>query len=88
MVITDYHINIKAIKPFVYELTIKHRENGRQFGIICQSQIPPNIEGVFDAFKNNRKEFFIDIESEVVKDTPPVVVPTQSSTINSGSVVS
>ena len=88
MEITDYHINIKPLKPFVYELFVKHRESNRNFGVVCQSQQPPTIEGVFEAFKANHKNFFVDIESEVIQDTPPVVVPVVTPTTDSGSMAS
>jgi hypothetical protein len=83
MVITDYHINIKPIKPFFYELSVKHIATNRNFGVVCQSQIPPTIEGVFEAFKANHRNFFIDVESEIIKDTPPVVVPVVTPTTGS-----
>ena len=88
MEITDYHINIKPLKPFFYELSVKHRESNRNFGVIYQSNFPPTIEGVFESFKANHKNFFVDIEAEVIKDTPPVVVPVVTPTTDSGSISS
>lgn len=88
MVITDYHINIKPLKPFVYELSVKHIATNTNFGVVCQSQIPPTIEGVFESFKANFRNFFVDVDAEVTVITPPVVVPVVTPTTDSGSISS
>jgi hypothetical protein len=83
---TDYEINIKPIKPFVYELLVKHKVTGVRYGTMCQSPHPPTIDGALQAFIQQPKNFFIDIDSEVVKDIPPVEVVVESPTTASVGV--
>ena len=88
MEITDYTITVTPVKPFFYELSVKHKEYNRNFGVVCQSPTPPTTEGVWEAFKANHKNFYIDVDAQVIKDTPPVEVPAVTPTTDSGSISS
>lgn len=65
MNIDDFAYNFRQISPVHIELILTNPEK-TSFGIIIQAQGIPQKEWVFELFKQKFKEFFIDIESQVV----------------------
>jgi len=43
-------------------------KDGNRFGVIYNSMVPAPNEFIFNEFIKNKNNFFIDIDSEIVKD--------------------
>lgn len=65
MNITDFSFQTRQVMPRFFE-TILTAPNGNRFGVIYRSMAPAPDAAIFEGFKQNKKAFFIEVDSVVV----------------------
>lgn len=74
MDINSYQFHPRQINRTTWE-TILIGPNGIKFGVCYNSNQPAPHEMIFEEFKKNCKNFFVDIESEIVKEEIQIIKP-------------
>jgi len=72
MEINDFQFSFKQIGRNSFE-TILSKDNVR-FGCTYQSNNPAPPHLIFEEFKKNHKNFFIEVDSEIIPDKPVIEV--------------
>lgn len=70
MNIEDFNFSVNQIVPGLIECLLVNKQDNSKFGIIIKANgIPPN-NWIFDRFLEDKKlkNFFVDIQSEIVYD--------------------
>lgn len=72
--IEDFSFNSRQIVKGVHE-TIVTTKDGIRFGCNYQSNRPAPDNVIFGEFLNNIKNFFVEVDSEIVVEKPIEVIP-------------
>lgn len=72
MDINNFEFHPRQINRQVWETVIVDKESKNRFGCNYQSNGPAPHEAIFEEFKKNKNQFFIDVESQIIKDEPKV----------------
>ena len=73
MEISDFQFGFRQIARNTFETLLTSKDNVK-FGCNYQSRQPAPPADIFEEFKKNHRNFFIDVESEIIPDKPIIEV--------------
>ena len=68
MDINNFEFNHRQVNRQTFETIITDKESKNKFGCNYNSNAPAPNHVIFNEFQKNHKQFFIEVDAEIIKD--------------------
>lgn len=86
MELSDYSYGFGQIGNCAFEIFVIKKDGTKFCHQVGYRGGNPPDELIFNVFKDKHKDFFLDIEAEIVKDAPVVTVAPENIAINESHI--